>query len=242
MNENGHAHKDTRKLIEEIVKQQGWSDQVLNNQQTFLLLIQDDKFQHKVKLIRKQLHIPLKNGFRAKTKSLKKWAESLDDEEWDEALYSVLTDFPRINENFLQHIGLYIKFNNVYYAPILDHRIGYMQIDGQTRDWVNVTLYNPPNEKEWQRIKHDVEMHYRRHDISRTKPIKHFDSKMRTLEPKGNLDMPLYVIDEYGQKVTDEMLADQFNKSGLPEEQAKAINLVRKYRERIKKDKKRRLG
>lgn len=231
----------TQLLVEDIVKREGLTGEVESNHQTLLLLIHDAKFQRLVKKYRTQFGIPLRKGFRPKTKKLKDWAESLDYDKWDAALWEILVEYPRLNENFLQHISLYIRFNSVYYGPIFNHKVGLAQLGRQKRDWVTVTLYDVPDGADWRRIKSEVDAHFIRQDVEKKHPIENFEKKLRALERNPKLISG--VIDESGYQVSDEALADRLiNQTGAIDKEKSSINLIRQYRRRLRAEKKKRLG
>lgn len=232
---------DNQKLIKVSIDSEGLADQVDSNQQTLILLIHDKKFQALVMDVRKNFNIPAKTGFRAHTKSLQKWAHDLDYAKWDEALYGILSEFPRLNENFLEHISLYLRFNSLYYGPILNHKTGLARLGEHDRDWVSITIYDVPDGKAWQRIKKDVQDHFHRLGVEQKTPIDNFDLKLKALEGKPGLISG--VVNEAGEKVNDEALADRLiNKTGDLSKEKSSINLIRKYRERLRKEKEKRLG
>ena len=238
-----NTRSNYRSLIEDFVSREELEDQVESNRQTLLLLIHSSKFQKIVRNKREEFGIPLKKGFTANTETLRKWAKNLDSDKWNESLYDILGEFRRLTPNYLEHIALYIKFNSIYYAPILNHKIGIARLGDQKRDWATITLYDIPDGREWKRIKKAIKDHFRRQDVEHKNPINDFELKLKALNRRP--DLITGIIRESGEheEFTDDMLAGLLiNKKGDISKEKSTINLIRQYRSRLKKETKKRLG
>lgn len=249
--------KEFKKFIKSFVADHPFSDQLIANEQTLLLLLNHDKFINWAKETRRMFGIP-NTGFKSKSAKLKYWLKNRDSEAWNKRMNELVDMYPKFSPIYLRYVEAFIKFGKIpsLIEPFYNYRVGrfethdtvpgpspgtFWTVNRKQLPQVSVEINAPLTNDEWDAIKKEVRDYFEELGVTRRKALKNFDRSLLAMSEKE--EIPDSQREKgYGSKQTDQNLVDGKYYKASDDERTKIAKNLPKDRERTLKIIDERLG